>query len=72
MKQGQGTSKEDTTPTSSPTDLYQPGKKREGRSVGFVKMHEQQCKYSLVSRNPHLNSNGRAIGEGRKTCSEIG
>lgn len=58
VKQGQGTRKEDTT--SSPTGLSQPGNKKEGRTVGCVKTHEQQGKYSLVCRealNPYLNSN---------------
>lgn len=40
VKQGQGTRKEGTTPSSSPTGLSQPGNKREGTIVGCVKMHE--------------------------------
>lgn len=70
VKQGQGTRKEDTIPTSSPTGLSQPGNKREGRIVGCVKMHEQQGKYSPVGRealNPYLNSNWKSKWRRKKS-----
>lgn len=63
VKQGQGTRKEDTTRTSSPTGLSQPGNKTEGGIVGCVKMHEQQAKYSLVGREalkPYLNNDWKS------------
>lgn len=34
VKHGQGTSREDTTPNSSPASLPQPGSKREAKMVG--------------------------------------